>query len=200
LIIDKNPILGSNAKLSKALFLDRDGVINEVVDDGEIRGARNLEELRIRPGICGVVQNAKKHGYMPIVVTNQPDLAHGTTSKRDLGLVNETLFSSLPDLDYIATCPHLTSENCSCKKPKSGLITHFANELSLNLSESLLIGDRWVDIQAGSIAGVRTILIENSYSWKDTSAGKPPASLKPDFIVKSAEDLDKLLEQLMDDA
>lgn len=192
--------MGANVKLRKALFLDRDGVVNEVVDDGEIRGARNLQELRIRPGICGVVQDAKKYGFVTIVVTNQPDLANGKANRRDLGLVNEAIFSSVPALDYIATCPHLTSENCSCKKPKSGLITHFATELSLNLSESLLIGDRWVDIQAGATAGVRTILIETSYSWKATSAGKPSLTLKPDFIAKSPEELNKLLEKLMDNA
>jgi D-glycero-D-manno-heptose 1,7-bisphosphate phosphatase len=197
LIIDKNPISAPNRNFNKALFLDRDGVVNEIVIDGVIRGARNLQELQIRSEIISVVKKAKKSGYMTIVVTNQPDLADGTANRIDLDLINQALFSSIPDLDYIATCPHLTSENCSCKKPRAGLIVHFANEFSLNLSESLLIGDRWVDIQAGVASGVRTILLNAPYSWKGTSAGEPSVALKPNFIVHSSDELDALLNQLM---
>lgn len=197
MLIAMNPKSSEITSQRKALFLDRDGVVNEIVRDGEIRGARNLKELQIRPGIKQISQMAKENGYTTIVVTNQPDLAKGIMSKRDLDNVNKSLFDLIPQLDYIATCPHLHEFKCACRKPNAGMISFFANELSLDLVSSMIVGDRWVDIQAGATAGIKTILVESKYSWNVTSAGKPSMTLKPDFTVTTMTELSTLVSRLL---
>jgi D-glycero-D-manno-heptose 1,7-bisphosphate phosphatase len=197
LLITKNARSDVITTQRKALFLDRDGVVNEVVRDGEIRGARNLSELKIRPEISQISKMAKDNGFVTIVLTNQPDLAKGLITTSDLNSVNEALFDLVPNLDYIATCPHSNDYKCACRKPNAGMITFFANELPLDLESSMLIGDRWVDIQAGATAGLKTILIEGEYSWNSTSSGKPSETLRPDYTVTSMTELGSLASDLL---
>jgi D-glycero-D-manno-heptose 1,7-bisphosphate phosphatase len=111
-----------------------------------------------------------------VVVTNQPDVARGTTSKAVVDSINQRLTAALP-LDAVFTCLHDDDDRCDCRKPLPGLITRAAQEFHIDRAASYLVGDRWRDIEAGRRAGCKTFFIDRAY---DES---PPESY--DFRVGS---------------
>jgi len=148
---------------SKAVFLDRDGVLNAAtVRDGKPYPPANLEELLILPGVEYATNRLKEEGFLLIVVTNQPDVARGTLQKSTVEQINRSIMSSLP-IDEFRTCYHDNLDNCSCRKPKPGAILDAAISRNIDLSQSFMIGDRWRDIEAGKAAGVKTVFIDYGY-------------------------------------
>jgi len=97
--------------------------------------------------------------------------------------INDALRSVLP-LDAIYACFH-DGLGCACRKPRPGMLLDAARDLDLDLQRSWLFGDRWVDIAAGSAAGVHTVLIERAWSWSATSSGAAARDLVPDLVVAS---------------
>ena len=96
------------------------------------------------------------------MVTNQPDVARGTASRKSIHGINERLRTEL-DLDAVLTCFHDEADACICRKPKSGLLLRAAQDFAINLSSSYMVGDRWRDIEAGRRAGCKTFLIDHEY-------------------------------------
>jgi D-glycero-D-manno-heptose 1,7-bisphosphate phosphatase len=152
--------------MPKAIFLDRDGVINQaVVRQDKPYPPSDLSELVIPDEVRTVLQKLKESGYLLIVVTNQPDVARGLQTKERVEEINRFLLRELP-LDDILICYHDTSAHCRCRKPKPGLILQGAQQYHIDLAASYLIGDRWKDIEAGQRAGCRTIFIDYKYNEK----------------------------------
>jgi D-glycero-D-manno-heptose 1,7-bisphosphate phosphatase len=152
--------------MKKAIFLDRDGVINAVsVLDGLPYPPKNIENLEILPGVQEALYAFKKEGYVLIVITNQPDVARGKTLVSTVEKINNFLKKNLP-LDAIFTCCHDDEDNCECRKPKPGGILKAAFEYQVDIKTSFMIGDRWRDIEAGKNAGCKTVFIDYDYNEK----------------------------------
>jgi len=147
-------------------FLDRDGVINaSIVRDGLPYSPKNLREVKILPGVRQSIELLKSHGYVPIVVTNQPDIARGSTSFESVTEMNEFI-AKCTGIPYFYICPHDNIDNCPCRKPKPGLIWNAVEELKIDISASFLVGDRWRDIETGHNVGLETYFVDYSYDEK----------------------------------
>jgi D-glycero-D-manno-heptose 1,7-bisphosphate phosphatase len=146
-----------------AVFLDRDGVINRTfVRRGTPHPPASPAELKILPGVAEALNALRARGYSLIVVTNQPDVARGTSSRALVDGLHERLRGLLP-LDAILTCFHDDADGCECRKPRPGLLLRAARDLGIDLSLSFMIGDRWRDVEAGKRAGCRTVLVGRGY-------------------------------------
>ncbi len=162
----------------RAVFLDRDGVLNSaILHNGKPCSPFTIEQLEIPNDVPGALQELKRHGFELIVVTNQPDVARGTQSRQVVEQMNQRLKSLLP-LDDVFVCYHADQDNCTCRKPRPGLLLQAAKKLNIDLSVSFMVGDRWRDVEAGQSAGCKTILINNDYN------DKRPSKM-PDVCVNS---------------
>lgn len=159
-----------------ALFLDRDGVLNEIVRrDGVVSSPWRCSEFVVLPGVASAVAHARRLGFLPVVVTNQPDLARGNLAATEL----HSMHAGLQDLgiEHVYVCGHERHDGCPCRKPRPGMLFTAAAELGLDLGRSWMIGDRWVDIAAGHAAGVRTALVRHADSWVRAGGQEPPPGL-----------------------
>ena len=157
----------------RAVFLDRDGVLNEaVLVDGKPYAPSKVEDLRIVEGAPSELARLKNLGYLLIVVTNQPDVARGTQTMEQLGEINAVLDAALP-LDGILICPHDNGDECPCRKPKPGLLLFGAEKFELSLPDCYMIGDRWRDMDAAAAAGVAGVWID--YGYQERAPAVPPA-------------------------
>jgi len=167
--------------MRKAVFLDRDGVLNEaVVKDGKPYPPSLPEDLRIIPQAAEALARLKEREFLLIVVTNQPDVARGRQSRENVELMHRHLLKHLP-LDDVFTCFHDSADACDCRKPKPGMVTRAAEIYGIDRSRSFLVGDRWRDIDAGANAGCRTVLIDQGYDERAPDA-------VPDATVRSLSD------------
>jgi D-glycero-D-manno-heptose 1,7-bisphosphate phosphatase len=163
--------------VTRAVFLDRDGVINaNVLRDGRPVAPTTIEQFRFLPGVDEAVHRLKTAGFVVIVVTNQPDIATGRTSLAVLEAMHKLVRQTMP-VDDIKACVHVDADNCSCRKPKPGMMTEAAAEHEIDLARSYMIGDRWRDVEAGSAAGCLTIFVDNGSEQE-----KP---VRPDQTVRS---------------
>lgn len=143
----------------KAVFLDRDGVINRaLVREGKPYPPSTIHELEILPGVDEALSSLKKEGFLLIVVTNQPDVARGKTKREFVDAINYKLASSLP-IDEFCTCFHDDSDNCDCRKPKAGSLLSAATRHDICLTSSFMVGDRWRDMEVGMELGVEPYLL-----------------------------------------
>jgi D-glycero-D-manno-heptose 1,7-bisphosphate phosphatase len=164
----------------RAVFLDRDGVINRpIVRDGKPYSPAGVEELEVLPGVAGALQRLKAAGYLLIVVTNQPDVARGLQSLAAVEAIHARLASMLPIDDFRACC-HDDNDACVCRKPKPGLILESARAHGVDLHASVMVGDRWRDVEAGRRAACTTIFIDRGYEEQSPK--------HPDVIVSSLPD------------
>jgi D-glycero-D-manno-heptose 1,7-bisphosphate phosphatase len=146
-----------------AVFLDRDGVLNEaIMRNGRPDSPHDPRELIITEGACAALEELKREGFLLIVVTNQPNIARGKTTSANVDQINARLAAALP-LDGIEVCEHDDQDQCECRKPKPGMILRAQEKFGVNLGRSFMVGDRWRDIEAGRRAGCRTILIGEGY-------------------------------------
>ena len=149
--------------MRKAVFLDRDGVLNNTfVVDGIPKPPGNISEVQILDGVVFSIQLLKIYGYLPIVVTNQPDVARGDRKQSEIVSLNRYI-GSLTGIDHFYTCFHDDLDKCECRKPAPGLILQAAKELSVDLACSFMVGDRWRDVSAGQAAGCIVYFIDYSY-------------------------------------
>ena len=162
-------------KLSRAVFLDRDGVLNRtVVRDGKPYPPASVAEVDIAAGAENALRELKAQGFKLLVVTNQPDLAKGLVTPEDVDAINRKLAAALP-VDEFFVCPHGDGDDCDCRKPKAGLLLQGARTHHIDLSASFMIGDRWRDVEAGQNAGCRTVLIDQGYREKHPA--RPPDAI-----------------------
>jgi len=178
--------MGIHSKV-KAIFLDRDGVLNKsIVTNGLPFPPNNIKEIEIPDGVKEGLENLKKMGFLTIVVTNQPDVARNKTTKIKVNNINDFLKKRL-DLDHILCCFHDDVDECDCRKPKSGMIDIAKNRWNINLKESFLVGDRWKDIVCGNDAGLTTFLIDHGYNEK---------FVEPNFICKNFNQVVEIIKSL----
>jgi D-glycero-D-manno-heptose 1,7-bisphosphate phosphatase len=173
----------------RAVFLDRDGVLNEaLVRDGKPYPPASVEELRLTADAADALGRLKDAGFRLFVVTNQPDVARGKTPREAVEAINRRLCEALP-IDDVFMCLHDDGDHCDCRKPKPGMIREAAARERIDLASSVMVGDRWRDIEAGRAAGCRTVLIGDGYaeglrSAPDYKAGSLTAAA--DWILATA--------------
>jgi D-glycero-D-manno-heptose 1,7-bisphosphate phosphatase len=152
--------------MKRAAFLDRDGVINRaILVDGVPRPPSSVTEVEILEGVVKAIQLLKAYDFVPVVVTNQPDVARGTTSRTTVNQINAQI-GTLSGIEHFYTCAHDDIDLCGCRKPKPGLIIQSASELGLDIPSSFMVGDRWRDVAAGQAAGCQSFFIDYSYPEK----------------------------------
>ena len=152
--------------LNRAVFLDRDGVINQAqVREGLPFSPADMTEFFWVEPIKEVTRELKSLGYLLFCVTNQPDVGRGLQSREIVESFHTAILTALP-IEKIFACYHDDCDECSCRKPRPGLIVEAQREYGLNLAGSWLIGDRWKDIDAGAAAGCSTVFLEYGYDEK----------------------------------
>jgi len=148
--------------MTKAFFLDRDGVINQERKDY----VKKLDEFEIIDDIADAIKIIKSHGFLVIIITNQSAINRKLLSIEMLNKIHEKLKSHLKknntSIDKIYFCPHTPSEKCKCRKPKPGLIIQAINDFNIDISQSFMIGDSKTDIEAAKSAGCKGILLKKS--------------------------------------
>ena len=176
--------------MKKAVFLDRDGVINKaIIKDGKPLSPNSLNELEILPGVRQSITKLKKLNFVCLVVTNQPNVARKKIDKNSVIQMNNYLKNEIP-LDDIFVCYHDDKDNCDCRKPKPGLIMRAAKDMNIDLNLSWMVGDMTSDIEAANRAGIRSILL----SKQDCGFGNK-CSVTPDAKCLDLKDAVKLITQ-----
>lgn len=176
--------MGKHGLARRAIFLDRDGVLNRPV----VRGGRpfppsTVEAFELYDDVISGCARLKAANFLLIVVTNQPDVGRGKQSRETVEAMHFKMQSALPWLDRIEICYHAGeahSEPCDCRKPRPGLVLRAAAELKIDLAASYVIGDRWRDVDCARAAGCRSIFIERDY--------EESLRTSPDFTVRSFND------------
>jgi len=149
--------------MRRAVFLDRDGVINRVVlREGKPYPPASLAELRVLAGVREACRKLREAGFALILVTNQPDIARGTVAAGEVAEMHARLGRYLK-LDDIRMCPHDDAAQCDCRKPKPGLLVDAARAWDIDLRASYVVGDRWRDVEAGQRAGCRSLFVDYGY-------------------------------------
>lgn len=148
----------------RAVFLDRDGVINRaIVRDGLPYPPSSSGELEILPGVADALHRLRAAGFSLIVVTNQPDVARGTQRRDEIDAMHASLAATLP-IDEFRVCLHDDRDACACRKPKPGMLEDAARDADLSLPDSFMVGDRWRDVEAGQRAGCTTVFVDRQYA------------------------------------
>lgn len=183
---------------SRAVFLDRDGTISF-----EVGYIDNVNDFKLIPGVTKALYELQELGFKLIVISNQSGVARGYFPESRVSEINNKMNGLMKEagieFDGIYYCPHLESGsvkdyavNCSCRKPKPGMILKAENEHSIDLNSSFMIGDSIVDVQCGKNAGLKTIFVRTGHGTKN-EAGLENFSLaeRPDHI---ADDLSAAVE------
>jgi D-glycero-D-manno-heptose 1,7-bisphosphate phosphatase len=146
-----------------AVFLDRDGVLNRpLVLDGRPYPPRSVEEFELYPEAAGACHRLHALGFALVVVTNQPDVARGELDVEVVEDIHRQMRREV-QIDGLYVCLHDDADGCGCRKPAPGLLTAAAVDLGLDLGRSVMVGDRWRDVEAGRRAGCRTVHIDRGY-------------------------------------
>ncbi len=149
---------------NKAIFLDRDGVINKAyMRNGKSYPPSNIEELIVLDGVQDALHLSKKMGFLNIIVTNQPDIGMGKQSLEDLDKIHEHIKKTLT-IDDIFVCIHVDFDHCACRKPLPGMLVSAQEKWQIDLRKSFLVGDRWRDIGAAQAVGCKGFFIDYGYN------------------------------------
>jgi len=175
----------------RAVFLDRDGVINRpLIRAGKPYPPATLGEFEILPGVHEACELLKKIGFLLVIATNQPDVGRGTLAREAVETIHESLLRQLP-IDRVMTCFHAGvayGDPCECRKPRPGMLLQAAKALKIDLAKSLMIGDRWRDVDCGFNAGCKTVFVDWGYQEVLKQA--------PDYRVENLLEAAKLIEKL----
>jgi len=171
--------------MKRAVFLDRDGVLNRsVVRAGRPYAPTSLDEFELLPGVLEALTDLRTAGFVLVVVTNQPDLATGRIRPEVAEAIHQKLRALLP-IDDIKVCGHVDEDDCSCRKPRPGMLFEAARDWSIDLYRSFIVGDRWRDVAAGKAAGCKTIFVDYGYAEELAD--------RPDFVVTSLPEAVKII-------
>jgi D-glycero-D-manno-heptose 1,7-bisphosphate phosphatase len=172
--------VGIDRSSRRAVFLDRDGVINRaVVRNGKPYPPATADAVEVLPGVAEGLARLHAAGFRVVVVTNQPDIARGVQGRDVVDAIHARLASVLP-IDEFRVCAHDDRDACACRKPKPGLLKDAALAADIDLTASFMVGDRWRDVEAGRAAGCRTVFIDYHYEEQ-----RPQ---DPDVVVPSFAD------------
>ena len=173
-----------------AVFFDRDGVL---IETQVVRGIptphHQLENIQLINGVSELCSRLVQSGVKLFMVTNQPDINRNLVHCDDVNVINQYVKEKC-GLTAVAMCPHDDEDHCSCRKPKPGMILDLASRYQIDLKQSVLIGDRWRDVEAGNAAGCDTILIDYQYGEKLKS--------KPTHIASAMAQVGLILESYFD--
>ena len=176
--------------MTRAVFLDRDGVINRpVVRDGLPFPPNTVEEFDIYEDVAAGCARLKAAGFLLVVATNQPDVGRGTQSREQVEAIHATMLAALPEIDRVEVSydPGGAVGPALRRKPAPGMLLDAANALGIALSASFMIGDRWRDVDCGHAAGCRTVFIDRAY--------QETLRQTPDWTVRSfAEAVEVILD------
>ncbi len=153
-----------NLNKYKNIFLDRDGVINSIVQRNDvISSPRSIKEFKIRDDFVMFSNNLKEKGFLFFVCTNQPDISRNLLDLNELKKMHAVIEGFI-DLTEIVYCPHDDYDSCLCRKPLPGMINSMITKYNLKREECLIIGDSYKDISAGNNAHIDTCLLETIYN------------------------------------
>jgi D-glycero-D-manno-heptose 1,7-bisphosphate phosphatase len=162
---------------NRAVFIDRDGVlVIPEFRDGRSFAPRTLDDFRIYPGAPESARRLKDAGFSLVVVTNQPDVGDGLVDMATVEEMHRKLCDAV-SVDAIEVCYHTSADNCDCRKPKPGMLLRAAERMSLDCGRSIMIGDRWSDVEAAKAAGCKSIFVDLNYRDRRPT--------QPDFVVSS---------------
>ena len=147
----------------KAIFLDRDGIINKVVlKKGKPAPPIDFNEFELTEGIVETLQVLKQAGYLLIIFTNQPDVRRGDQTQTRVEAFHRHIQEILP-IDRVYVCYHDSQDNCDCRKPKPGMLKQAQQDFNIDFQKSFVVGDRWRDVDAGNAVGCRTLFMDYQY-------------------------------------
>jgi histidinol-phosphate phosphatase family protein len=200
--------LVGNSGRSRALFLDRDGVLNDLVyykEEGRVGSPLSASQLRVSAYAAETVKKVRTLGFKAIVISNQPGVAKKQFSHAELLRMNDKIKTELrkrgTQLDAEYYCLHHPNAlikkykiNCDCRKPKPGLLLRAAEEYDINLKKSFFVGDSLIDVGAGRNAGCRTILVATMTDLLNRVIVEEHAN--PDYVVGSVSKIPDLVIKL----
>jgi D-glycero-D-manno-heptose 1,7-bisphosphate phosphatase len=177
--------------MNKAVFLDRDGTVNE-----EVGYMTDLVKLRLIPGAGRAIRQLNDAGFKVVLVTNQSGVARGYFPE---SLVHETharldemLNADGAQIDAVYYCPHHPTAgnsrytvDCDCRKPRTGLIDRAVNDLAIDIRHSYMVGDKWSDIELAQRAGVHAVLVKSGFAQDDPGNERPAGLKEPDLLAHS---------------
>jgi D-glycero-D-manno-heptose 1,7-bisphosphate phosphatase len=175
--------------MNKAVFLDRDGTVNE-----EVGYLDDLSKLRLIPGTGSAIRRLNKAGFTVVLVTNQSGVARGYFPESLVdeahARLRELLKSDGARIDAVYYCPHHPKEgnshytvDCDCRKPRTGLIDRAVKELAIDIKRSFMVGDKWSDVELAQRAGVRAVLVTSGFAPDDPGNKRPERVHDPDFTA-----------------
>jgi histidinol-phosphate phosphatase family protein len=171
--------------LNRAIFLDRDGVINEDRDDY----VKSWEEVHFIKGARQAIKMIHQAGIPIIVITNQAAIGRGIISEADLSDIHTRMQGAIKkgggSISHFYYCPHHPDDQCHCRKPRCGLLKRAARDLNLNLADCFFVGDTLKDVHAGRRAGCRTVLVQTGQGEKTLQkilAGQ--TTITPDWVCE----------------
>ena len=178
----------SKTSLRPAVFLDRDGTINE-----QMGYINHISRFQILPGVAAAIRKLNEARIPVVVVTNQSGLARGYFPAELLVAVHEKMAALLAEqgahVDGIYVCPHHPEAkkeeyrlNCDCRKPKTGLLVRAAAEMYLDLAHSFVVGDRWSDLKTAEACGALPVLVLTGYGRGDAQYIGPTQEVQPAFV------------------
>ncbi|MBQ9361093.1 MAG: HAD-IIIA family hydrolase [Lachnospiraceae bacterium] len=175
--------------MKPAVFLDRDGVINE-----EIGFITRLEGLHIFPYVRDCIKELHGLGYYVIIISNQSGVARGYLTEEELNIIHDHIKSET-DVDAIYYCPYYKDgvvekyrRDSNLRKPGIGMIQQACKDYDIDMSESLMVGDRATDIKTGQNAGIQTILLESGYG-----TARLEEDIRPDYVMNDLRDVVEVL-------
>ena len=195
-------------KRNKAVFVDRDGVLNDLVYDkqeGRSSSPVSAKELRVFPFVAESVKKLKEMGFLVIVISNQPGVAKAQFTEGELRRMNAKIAKELrsagTSLDGEYYCMHhpdgvvkALKVSCDCRKPKPGLLLRAAREHDIDLGDSYFVGDGLIDVEAGKMAGCKTILVGHVTTFLAEMMEERKAT--PDYMVHTLKEVPALLARL----
>lgn len=185
--------------MHRAVFLDRDGTINEEM--GYINHVSRFKVFRFVPDAIRLLNEA---GYKVFVITNQSGVARGYFDEQLLRRVHKMLMASVEDenakIEKIYYCPHHPDvgrapykKDCNCRKPKTGMIDKAESEFNIDLSHSYMVGDRYKDVDIGKRAGLKTIMVMTGYGIGEYTYQSGQWPSQPDYIFDNLFEAAKFL-------
>jgi D-glycero-D-manno-heptose 1,7-bisphosphate phosphatase len=177
--------------MNKAVFLDRDGTVNE-----EVGYLTDLEKLRLIAGAGAAIRRLNQAGFKVVLVTNQSGVARGYFEEslvhKAHGRLQELLKPEGATIDAMYYCPHHPTAgnshytlDCACRKPRTGLIEKAVKDLDIDINHSYMVGDKWSDIELAQRAGVRGILVMSGFAPDDPGNKRSNRIKEPDFLAHS---------------
>lgn len=185
---------GKGGAGTPAVFLDRDGTINE-----QMGYINHLSRFHLLPGVGQAIRSLNDFGLPVVVVTNQSGLARGYFPESLLTAVHAEMYRQLASagahIDGLYVCPHHPEAKeeryrlaCSCRKPKTGLLEQASQEMGLDLHRSYMVGDRWSDLRCGASVGAIPILVLTGYGRGDLAYIGPGQAVQPEYVADDLAD------------